>query len=290
MEYRADTDVYFSCDIAALDLINPENPGSVTFTVTDQTGAQTVLTYDDFNSPAIGIQRAYVPFHIPDITGELTVSITSSSNVICDIEKIVATVVSSDENTPPDPTLGMTLSVPGPLPMFAESESHEWVTYSASKNASGQWEYEEHTHTASLNMNFSLVPDASVKPEASSTIASGYGITAELKSEVSESSTVFDIQNVYCFFPEFDYRDYSRKLEILSQDMLTTTWAFRENKYSHGSSRVHYIPPAYPDGLYTVFAIVRDAWTPVGELKGSVIAEANIVGSVYDDWHITQTQ
>lgn len=289
MEYRTDTDVYLSCDIAALDFINPDNPGSVTFTVTDQTGAKTTLTFDDFNSPVIGIQRAYVPFHIPNIPGELTVSISSSDNVVCDTEKIIATVVSSEENTPPDPTMDMAISILGPLPKFDKSDSHEWVTYSANKNQAGQWEYEKHTHTASLNTNFILRPDSNVKTAVGNTLGSGYGVNAEITSDISANDTTYNIQNVYCFFPEFDYKDYFRKLDILSQDSLTTKWEFRVNKYSHSNSRAHYIPPAYPDGLYTVYAIVRDAWTPVGELKGSVTAEVNIIGSLYDDWYISQT-
>lgn len=288
-EYRTDTDVYISCDIAALDNINPDNPGFVTFSVTDPTGAQTILTFDDFNSPAIGIQRAYVPFHIPDMTGELTVSITSSSNVVCDTKEIIATVVSSNENTPPDPTMDMNIPVIEPLPIFANSEHHEWVTYSAAKNADGQWEYEKLTHTASLKTNFSLSPDSNIKTAVGNTIGSGYGVSAEIKSEIHSDSAFYNAQNLYCFFPEFKYKDYSRKLEILSQNTLITTWGFKANEYSHSNSRVHYIPPAYPDGLYTVFAIVRDAWTPVGELKGSIIAEVSINGSLYDDWYVSQT-
>lgn len=288
-EYRTDTNVYFSCDIVALENINPDNPGFVTFSVTDQTGAQTTLTFDDFNSPAIGIQRAYVPFHIPDMTGELTVSISSSSNVVCDTKEIIATVVSSNENTPPDPTMDMNIPVLGSLPTFAKSDHHEWVTYSARKNAAGEWEYEKLTHTASLETNFKLSPDSNIKTAAGNTIGSGYGVTAEIESEIHSDSVFYDVQNVHCFFPEFMYKDYSRKLEIISQDTFNTTWGFQTNPYSHSNSRVHYIPPAYPDGLYTVFATVRDAWTPVGELKGSVIAEVNILGSVYDDWYVSQT-
>lgn len=287
-EYRTDTDVYLSCDIAALDYINPDNPGSVTFTVTDQTGKQTTLVYDDFNSPLVGIQRAYVPFHIPDATGDLTVSISSSKNVVCDTEKIVATVVSSEENTPPDPTTDTPIPVSRPLPTFKESTSHEWITYSARKTTSGQWEYEKQTHTASLNTDFKLAPDSSVKTAVGNTMSSGYGVNAEIKSEVSADGPIYNIQNVYCFFPEFDYKDYSRKLEISGQDALTTTWVFRPNQYSQRGSRAHYIPPAYPDGLYTIYATVRDAWTPVGELKSRVTAEVNIIGSLYDDWYVTE--
>lgn len=289
MEYRTDTNVYLSCDIAALDYINPDNPGRVTFTVTDQTGARTVLTYSNFNSPVVGVQRAYVPFHIPDVPGDLTVSISSSSNVICDIKEIVATVVSSEENPPPDPTMNTIVTGPGPLPRFTQSKDHEWVTYSATKNRDGQWEYEEHTHTASLNTNFTLTPAGSISAGAGNTLGSGYGVDAELVCEVTPNEAMYNVQSVYCYFPEFSYRDYSRRLEIVSQDLLTTTWAFQTNKYSHSNSRAHYIPPAYPDGLYTVFAVVRDAWTPVGEMKGSVTAEVNIVGSLYDDWYITHT-
>lgn len=290
MEYRTDTDVYFSCGIAALDFINPDNPGYVTFTITDQLGDVTTLTYNDFNSPVLGIQRAYVPFHIPDKTGELTVSITSSDNVVCETKEITATIVSSEENTPPDPTLDMVVSAFGILPIFESSQNHEWVTYNASKNAAGEWEYEEQLHTASLNTNFMLTPDSNVKTAVGTTLGSGYGVNAELTSRVSGASTVFDIQNVYCLFPEFYYLTYSRKLDKTAQDLLSATWEFRVNKYSHSNSRAHYIPPAYPDGLYTVFAIVRDAWTPVGELKGTATAEVNVVGSLYDDWYVSQTK
>ena len=288
MEYRTGTDVYISCDFVALENINSENPGYVTFTVTDPTGTTSTLTFNDFCSPVIGIQRAYIPFHIPDVTGNLSVTISSSENVLCDTKQIIATVVSSNEVTPPDPTLDMAISVSASLPIFNESETHKWVTYSASKNAAGEWAYTEHTHTASLNTNFLLSPDSNTNPETNNTMRSGYGITGELRSEITAADPVYNAQNVYCFFPEFGYKDYSRKLEALSQTQLTTTWAFQVNKYSHRSSRVHYIPPAYPDGLYTVFATVRDAWTPVGELKGSVTAEVNIIGSVYDDWYVTE--
>lgn len=289
-EYRTDTDVYFSCDIAALDYINPDNPGYVYFTVTDQTGAQTTLTYSDFSSPVIGVQRAYVPFHIPNVTGDLTVTITSSDNVICDTNEIIATVVSSEENTPPDPSLDMSIAVGRVLPAFSESKRHEWNTYSSWKNESGEWVYEEHIYSAILTNTFKLTPDSNAKTAVGSTLRSGYGVNAEIKSVISANDSVFPVQNVYCTFPEFDYEDYSRKLEIVSEDALTNTWQFRVNPYSHSNSRAHYIPPAYPDGLYTVQAIVRDAWTPIGELKGSVIAEVNIIGSLYDDWYITQSE
>lgn len=290
MEYRKDTDVYFSCDIAALDYVNPDNPGYVTFTVTDQNGSVTTLTYDDFASPILGIQRAYVPFHIPNREGDLTVSISCSDNLVCDTKEIIATVVNSDEKTPPDPTLSMDISNFGVFPSFKDSEHHDWVTYSAYKNEAGEWEYQEHAHTASLNLNFLLTPDSNVKTAVGSTLGSGYGVNAEITSDISQTSPddpLYNIQNVYCFFPEFNYTEYFRKLEKTAHDDLSNTWEFRVNKYSHSNSRAHYIPPAFPDGLYTVFAFVRDAWTPVGELKGSVTAEVNIVGSLYDDWYIS---
>ncbi len=60
----------------------------------------------------------------------------------------------------------------------------------------------------------------------------------------------------------------------------------KSNKYSTYNNRVHFTPIWYPNGRYTVYIEVVDAWTPAGMLRVNLDDYVNIDGSLYDDWHI----
>ena len=117
---------------------------------------------------------------------------------------------------------------------------------------------------------------------------SGYGLNAGVSARVSSEapdSHITGAQNVVAYFPEFCYGEYWRLLKRLNTGY-SSTFEFQENPYSTYGRPVHISPVWYPDGDYTVYAEVLDAWTPAGMLQLNLADTLTIDGSLYNDWHI----
>lgn len=133
-----------------------------------------------------------------------------------------------------------------------------------------------------------LQPDAKVPTAYSKTMKSGYGINLNVNSNLSSnapSSSITGAQNAISYYPEFNYKTYNRVLEMITAGY-SSSFQLRKNKYSTYNQRVHFTPIWYPDGIYSVYAEVIDAWTPEGMLSVNLNDYVNIKGSLYDDWHI----
>ena len=87
------------------------------------------------------------------------------------------------------------------------------------------------------------------------------------------------------FFPEFEYSTYFRVLDRNVQSY-RSTFHFKENRYSTYKSRSHFTPVWFPDGAYKTYTVVYDAWTPAGMLRVNKLSSLNIVGNLFEDWHI----
>lgn len=87
------------------------------------------------------------------------------------------------------------------------------------------------------------------------------------------------------FFPEFEYSTYFRVLDRNVQSY-RSTFQFKENRYSTYKSRSHFTPVWFPDGDYKTYTMVYDAWTPAGMLRVNKTASLNLVGNLFEDWHI----
>ncbi len=291
-DYRTDTDVIFSCNVTALAPINPDNPASVTFKVTAPNGNVNHLVFDKVCLPTGESERAWVKYHIPNTEGNIKVEISNTQNVYVDTSVIHGTVERIKPNDPPDPKFAdqnKGFSVP-PLPDFKDSVQHIWKTYTAHNN-NGTWEYQQVEHKAGLNTILNIQPDERVKTAQGKEMKSGYGfnatVTAKHGSTASES--IVAPQIAVSYFPEFRYTGYWRILERLQSNTKQSIFQFAVNPYSQVKHRVHFTPLWYPDNTdYTVWTMVRDMWTPVGELKQSCTDTLKINGNVYDDWYIRE--
>jgi hypothetical protein len=117
---------------------------------------------------------------------------------------------------------------------------------------------------------------------------SGYGVKIDIASKMKTSSSsrnVTGAQTAVTYFPEFEYKTYWRVLDRIT-DGLSASFEFKTNKYSTYGRRVHFTPLWYPDGTYTVYTYLEDAWTPAGMLSANLSDYVMIKGNVYDDWHV----
>ena len=104
------------------------------------------------------------------------------------------------------------------------------------------------------------------------------------------------LQNVVTTFPEFNYYDYQRVLDVTSGNFnffgtgsKSTTYQFAKNKYDIGNERTHFTPIWYPDGRYEVKFRFMDLWTPGGMLGGYDSSEITINGDLWKDWTVVKT-
>ncbi len=105
--YRTNTEVITSVPVKTkassnrIDLLNPKNYGSVTFTIGGETKVHSVIMPDG------GSQLAWVKWKTPPVPGTVTITIETSSGLYFEDDStsktLTANIVSLNENTPPDP-------------------------------------------------------------------------------------------------------------------------------------------------------------------------------------------
>jgi hypothetical protein len=92
-------------------------------------------------------------------------------------------------------------------------------------------------------------------------------------------------QNAATYFPEFRYAWYWRLLDR-SITGKSSSFEFKNNRYSTYDRRTHFTPLWFPDGTYTPYTWLIDCWTPAGMLSMNLTATVTIRGNLWEEWHI----
>lgn len=153
----------------------------------------------------------------------------------------------------------------------------------------GWYDFFTDIYTASLIASSNIIPDTKVPTANGSIMKSGYGVNNVVKSLFSSnasSSHITGAQTAISYFPEFQYQTYWRLLDLIIRGY-SSQLEFKQNPYSTYNQRSHFSPVWYPDGEYSVYTYLLDAWTPDGMLSMNLNGSVNIQGSVFDDWHIS---
>lgn len=302
--YRTDTDVITSIRVTADQEYNPDNPLSARFVIDGNN-----YLVEDIVIPEDESQIVWVKWHTPDEPGEVTIRVTvggRTRTARAVIEEIV-------DNEPPDPKANDRndlYQLPN-VPVQTETETLSWGVWSASWHEywewipnwewtgthwvdNGQWvdngwyDFTFNRYHATLDANQSISPNSKVPTASGNRMKSGYGFDTSLECRIDTNAPVrayTQAQTTQMFFPEFEYSTYFRVLDRNVQSY-RSTFQFKENRYSTYKSRSHFTPVWFPDGAYKTYTMVYDAWTPAGMLRVNKTASLNIVGNLFEDWHI----
>ena len=302
--YRTDTDVITSIRVTADQEYNPDNPLSARFVIDGNN-----YLVEDIVIPEDESQIVWVKWHTPDEPGEVTIRVTvggRTRTARAVIEEIV-------DNEPPDPKANDRndlFQMPN-VPVQTETETLSWGVWSASWHEywewipnwewtgthwvdNGQWvdngwyDFTFNRYHATLDANQSISPNSKVPTSSGNRMKSGYGFDTSLECRIDTNAPVrayTQAQTTQMFFPEFEYSTYFRVLDRNVQSY-RSTFQFKENRYSTYKSRSHFTPVWFPDGAYKTYTMVYDAWTPAGMLRVNKTASLNLVGNLFEDWHI----
>ena len=302
--YRTDTDVITSIRVTADQEYNPDNPLSARFVIDGNN-----YLVEDIVIPEDESQIVWVKWHTPDEPGEVTIRVTvggRTRTARAAIEEIV-------DNEPPDPKANDRndlYQLPN-VPVQTETETLSWGVWSASWHEywewipnwewtgthwvdNGQWvdngwyDFTFNRYHATLDANQSISPNSKVPTASGNRMKSGYGFDTSLECRIDTNAPVrayTQAQTTQMFFPEFEYSTYFRVLDRNVQSY-RSTFQFKENRYSTYKSRSHFTPVWFPDGAYKTYTMVYDAWTPAGMLRVNKTASLNLVGNLFEDWHI----
>lgn len=302
--YRTDTDVITSIRVTADQEYNPDNPLSARFVIDGNN-----YLVEDIVIPEDESQIVWVKWHTPDEPGEVTIRVTvggRTRTARAVIEEIV-------DNEPPDPKANDRndlYQLPN-VPVQTETETLSWGVWSASWHEywewipnwewtgthwvdNGQWvdngwyDFTFNRYHATLDANQSISPNSKVPTASGNRMKSGYGFDTSLECRIDTNAPLrayTQAQTTQMFFPEFEYSTYFRVLDRNVQSY-RSTFQFKENRYSTYKSRSHFTPVWFPDGAYKTYTMVYDAWTPAGMLRVNKTASLNLVGNLFEDWHI----
>ncbi len=301
--YRTDTDVITSVSVNASAEYNPDNPLTVMFTV-----CGTTYTVVNIVIPQQETQLVWFKWHTPSMPQICTIRV----NVGGHIRTITANIIGLTENEPPDPKAGdrNDAYTRTPLPAISQTPSATWGAWSAAWHAywvwepdwrwtgrrwvdrgswqdRGWWDFTWNRYQASISASKNILPDSRVPTATGKRMKSGYGFNTNITSAVSTNApgnAVTQAQTALMYFPEFNYQTYWRMLERI---MLSgqSVFEFKRNCYSTYNSRSHFTPVWYPDGSYTPYTRLYDAWTPAGMLSVNLTDSITISGNLFSDWH-----
>ncbi len=168
------------------------------------------------------------------------------------------------------------------------TSSHgRWVDKGEWKDK-GWYDYAWDNYSAMLSAAMRIIPDEKNPTAAGNVMKSGYGINMTASAQVvsgAPSGHITEPQTAVAYFPEFQYADYWRLLERTSPGY-SAAFQFRVNEYSTYGRRTHFTPVWFPDGNYTVYAQVMDAWTPAGMLQIHLNDTLTVHGNLFSDWHV----
>jgi hypothetical protein len=151
----------------------------------------------------------------------------------------------------------------------------------------GWWVFETHNYSANLTASSVISPDEKVPTAVGKQMKSGYGINNRVTANFSTNASsghVAPAQTAVSYFPEFRYGTYWRLLEKNSGSYMAVL-EFRRNSFSTYNQRAHFLPVWYPNGTYTVYTWLLDAWTPAGMLSMNLSDHVTVQGSLFDDWY-----
>jgi len=151
----------------------------------------------------------------------------------------------------------------------------------------GWWEFDYNNYSASLTASMSITPDDLSPTATAATLKSGYGIQQSVtaRAQTNQSSSVTAAQNAVTYFPEFRYAWYWRLLDR-SITGKSSSFEFKNNRYSTYDRRTHFTPLWFPDGTYTPYTWLIDCWTPAGMLSMGLTDTVTIRGNLWEEWHI----
>ena len=150
----------------------------------------------------------------------------------------------------------------------------------------GWYDYTWHPYSASLSAALTVSPDEKNPTRAGKTMKSGYGIAMDASGQIvsgAPASHITGVQTCVAYFPEFEYDNYWRLLER-TRSGYSAGFQFRNNEYSTYGRRVHFTPVWFPDGNYTVYGHIMDAWTPAGMLQVHLTDSVAVQGNLFSDW------
>lgn len=320
--YRIDTDVITSTTLSTTDEINNDEPATVTFSmggssyqmtdvVMPENGSQ--LVWAKWHTPS---QPCEITIHISADQGSLATT-TIRANVV-DLNENPPPDPMADDRCDgySRPSLPAGQDVTGlswgvwrcwwhakwmwvpdwewedgdhdaGCPADCTSDHGEWVDYGEWKDK-GWYEYARDGYSASLSASMQISPDEKNPTASGRTMKSGYGINMEASARMfsgAPSDHITQVQTCVAYFPEFQYTDYWRLLERTSPGY-QAGFQFRANEYSTYHRRTHFSPVWFPDGDYTVYAQVMDAWTPAGMLKVHLHDALTVQDNLFSDWHV----
>jgi len=163
----------------------------------------------------------------------------------------------------------------------------QWVDFGKWVD-NGWYDFFIDIYNASLTASSQITPDEKNPTASGDVMKSGYGINNVVTSSFSSNapnSHVTGAQNAVSYFPEFRYDTYWRLLDRMAGGH-SSRLEFKQNQYSTYSQRSHFSPVWYPNGPYTVYTWLIDAWTPAGMLSMNLTDSVTVQGAVFDDWHV----
>lgn len=299
-EYRVNTEVITSVTVRG-GQADPDHPVSVTFHVGGRSMTVNHVYYPEGDS-----QLVWIRWTTPSTPQVMTITVSASGGGHAEKGTITANIVDLNKNPPPDPQAddrndGFTLGV---LPVHPEQTNAGWniwrpwwqpywVWHGGDEDEGGYWcdhgwwEFDLDVYHASLTAAMGIMPDGKNPTASGRTLKSGYGIQEVVTADVStnQSSAVTPAQNAVTYFPEFQYQRFWRLLERTGSGY-HARFEFQKNEYSTYNRRTHFTPIWYPDGSYTPYTWLMDAWTPTGMLSKNLSDTVSIRGNLWMDWHI----
>lgn len=299
-EYRVNTEVITSVTVQG-GQADPDYPVSVTFHVGGRSMTVNHVYYPEGDS-----QLVWIRWTTPSTPQVMTITVSASGGGHAEKGTITANIVDLDKNPPPDPQAddwndGFTL---GAMPVHPEQTNASWniwrpwwqpywVWHGGDEDEGGYWcdhgwwEFDLDVYHASLAAAMGITPDGKSPTASGRTLKSGYGIQEIVTADVStnQSPAVTPAQTAVTYFPEFQYQRFWRLLERTGSGY-HARFEFQKNEYSTYNRRTHFTPIWYPDGSYTPYTWLMDAWTPTGMLSKNLSDSVSIQGNLWMDWHI----
>lgn len=321
-EYRIDTDVITAVTLSTTNEINSDSTATVSFSINGRTYHMTDIVIPANRSQLVWV-KWHTPsspgeVNISISTNKGTLSNTSIHANVVDMNGNPPPDPTADDRndsfrTPSIPNRQNVTSLSWGVWSCRWHANWVWVpdwdwesgSHSASCPANcssghGHWvdngEYEDqgwydytwHSYSASLSTSMDISADAKNPTASGNVMKSGYGINMTASTRLNSgapSSHITGAQTCVAYFPEFQYDYYWRLLERTSGGY-SADFQFQQNEYSTYNRRVHFTPVWYPNGNYTVYGIIMDAWTPGGMLQAGRTDSMAIRDNLFSDWHV----
>jgi len=176
------------------------------------------------------------------------------------------------------------------VPSTSDSDYHTWQEVRLEGGS-----YVTKAYWAQLNTALTVQPDPRIAyVDAPRQMESGFGVEVKLTTQISTNydhpEKLVGAQMAWVYAPETGYGQISQWAGVFdaletysgSPGNATAHWQLKVNPWSESSSRLHYTPLWFPDGVYTLLNQSFYAWTPAGHLYKFDIGSVDILGDMYD--------